>query len=232
MIHVGEVISYLQMCSEEGENLQRGMNYRTEGRSVVLMRQGRGAKYADRVIQDGRVLLYQGHNVPRSERLSHPERVGQQLTLPSGKPTENGRFSRAAKDFVEGRRSTPLPIRVYEKIREGIWTYNGRFDLIDAQPEQEDGRRVYVFRLEVSDDDLPAPAAEDLPDLEHNRIIPSSVKLEVWRRDGGKCVICGSTNNLHFDHNIPFSRGGSSLVEENVQLLCARHNLSKHAKIQ
>jgi 5-methylcytosine-specific restriction endonuclease McrA len=44
-------------------------------------------------------------------------------------------------------------------------------------------------------------------------------------------VLCGSSENLHFDHVIPFSRGGSSLREENVQLLCAKHNLEKHDAI-
>ncbi len=32
-------------------------------------------------------------------------------------------------------------------------------------------------------------------------------------------------------HDIPFSRGGSSIVAENVRLLCAQHNLSKSDKI-
>ena len=38
---------------------------------------------------------------------------------------------------------------------------------------------------------------------------------------------CGATDNLHFDHVLPFSKGRSSLLAENVQLLCARHNLQK-----
>ena len=33
------------------------------------------------------------------------------------------------------------------------------------------------------------------------------------------------------NHDIQFSRGGSSIVAENVRLLCARHNLSKSDKI-
>jgi 5-methylcytosine-specific restriction endonuclease McrA len=66
---------------------------------------------------------------------------------------------------------------------------------------------------------------------ERRRIIPTSVKLEVWRRDCGKCVICGATDELHFDHDLPYSLGGTSLKAENVQLLCARHNLSKGGKI-
>jgi 5-methylcytosine-specific restriction endonuclease McrA len=56
--------------------------------------------------------------------------------------------------------------------------------------------------------------------------------MEIWKRDKGRCVICGSHDNLHFDHIIPYSKGGSSLVAENIQLLCARHNLAKKDKIE
>ena len=66
---------------------------------------------------------------------------------------------------------------------------------------------------------------------EPRRIIPTSVKMEVWRRDNGKCVMCGARDELHFDHDLPYSLGGTSVKVENVQLLCARHNLSKGAKI-
>ncbi|MBP8947478.1 MAG: HNH endonuclease, partial [Candidatus Promineofilum sp.] len=69
-------------------------------------------------------------------------------------------------------------------------------------------------------------------DLDNSRVIPSSVKLEVWKRDGGRCVQCGATNNLHFDHIIPYARGGTSLRADNIQLLCARHNLAKRDRIE
>ena len=68
--------------------------------------------------------------------------------------------------------------------------------------------------------------------IDHNRLIPKEVKLEVWKRDKGRCGICGSQDNLHFDHIIPYSKGGSSLVAENIQLLCARHNIAKKDKIE
>jgi 5-methylcytosine-specific restriction endonuclease McrA len=45
------------------------------------------------------------------------------------------------------------------------------------------------------------------------------MKVEVWRRDRGQCVLCGSTKNLRFDHDIPFSKGESSLTAANVRLL-------------
>jgi len=68
--------------------------------------------------------------------------------------------------------------------------------------------------------------------VERSRIIPTSVKLDVWARDGGRCVFCGATDELHFDHIVPYSKGGTSLKVENIQLLCARHNIEKSAKIQ
>ncbi|MGA1875500.1 MAG: HNH endonuclease, partial [bacterium] len=69
-------------------------------------------------------------------------------------------------------------------------------------------------------------------DLPHRRLIPTWIKVAVWKRDSGKCVICGSKDNLHFDHILPFSRGGASITPENVQLLCMRHNLQKSNKIK
>jgi len=62
---------------------------------------------------------------------------------------------------------------------------------------------------------------------EHRTLIPTKVKLEVWSRDGGKCVICGATDELHFDHDVPGSKAGTSITAATVKLLCARHNLPK-----
>ena len=56
--------------------------------------------------------------------------------------------------------------------------------------------------------------------------IPDEVKLFVFGRDEGKCVVCSSNVNLQFDHIIPVSKGGSN-SEENIQLLCQQCNLKK-----
>lgn len=60
--------------------------------------------------------------------------------------------------------------------------------------------------------------------------IPREVVDAVYRRDGGRCVYCGSTKDLQIDHIIPFSRGGSSELE-NLQLLCRKCNIEKSNKI-
>jgi 5-methylcytosine-specific restriction endonuclease McrA len=69
-------------------------------------------------------------------------------------------------------------------------------------------------------------------DLEHTRLIPSEVKKEVWKRDLWKCVLCWSIKNLHFDHDLPFSKWGTSLTEKNIKLLCMTCNLKKSDKIE
>lgn len=63
--------------------------------------------------------------------------------------------------------------------------------------------------------------------LKHSRLIPTEVKVEVWARDKGQCVKCGSTENLHYDHDLPFSKGGTSLTAANVRILCMKCNLRK-----
>ena len=65
---------------------------------------------------------------------------------------------------------------------------------------------------------------------ERKRRVSSSVKREVWRRDKGRCVNCGSRENLEYDHIIPFSKGGSNTAR-NIELLCEQCNRSKGAKI-
>jgi 5-methylcytosine-specific restriction endonuclease McrA len=103
--------------------------------------------------------------------------------------------------------------------------------LIDAWQEDAGGRKVFKFGLELVEDET-GPASTAQTDLEQTRLIPTSVKLEVWKRDKGRCVQCGSKDNLHFDHIIPYSKGGSSLVAENIQVLCARHNIAKRDRIE
>lgn len=224
------VISYLEMCRREKASLQRGMNFGlSRTHSVILMSLRRNAPYEDRIQDGGTTLIYEGHDQPKNETCPYPKLVDQQDRLPSGKLTQNGKFHQAALDAKSGKRP-PEQVRVYEKIHEGIWSYSGVYHLVDSWIERGERRSVFKFKLIAveGDDDTEQSSSTR---FERRRIIPTSVKLAVWKRDGGKCVICGAKNDLHFDHDLPWSKGGSSITEENVQLLCARHNLGKHDKI-
>jgi hypothetical protein len=63
-----------------------------------------------------------------------------------------------------------------------------------------------------------------------SRHISQDVKDQVWRRDQGRCVECGSQERLEFDHIIPFARGGANTYR-NIQLLCEPCNRTKSASI-
>jgi len=225
-----EIISYLEMCQREGISLQRGMNFSVRGgHSVILMSVRPNAPYADRFEDDGSILIYEGHDEPRSAEVPDPKQVDQPSITPAGTKTQNGKFLEAAYAYKRGERSPEL-VRVYEKLRQGIWSYNGLFHLVDAWQERSGARNVFKFKLlaiEDASESHPRPVKE--PD--RRRIIPTHIKLEVWKRDGGRCVMCGAADELHFDHILPYSKGGTSMSTENVQLLCARHNLQKSAQI-
>ncbi|MEV0045847.1 HNH endonuclease, partial [Nocardia rhamnosiphila] len=68
------------------------------------------------------------------------------------------------------------------------------------------------------------------PGQRDSRSIPQEVKAEVWQRDGGRCVECGDSHYLEFDHVIPLSRGGATSAA-NLQILCRGCNRTKGANI-
>lgn len=54
------------------------------------------------------------------------------------------------------------------------------------------------------------------------------VRQEIWKRDGGRCVECGTTQHLqcaHYDHN----RDNPWYNDpDNGRLLCVKHHLEDH----
>jgi hypothetical protein len=117
-----EVISYLEMCNRERTSLQQGMNFGLGGtHSVILMPVQPNAPYQDRFEEDGSTLIYEGHDQPRSPACLQPKLFDQPEFYAGGTPTQNGKFHQAAHDYKHGRRS-PKRMRVYEKLRAGIWS--------------------------------------------------------------------------------------------------------------
>lgn len=233
----GEIIKYVDMTNAEGINLQRGMNYNVPGRNyhIILMSVRKNAPYADKWLPDENAIIYEGHDIQKNYNFTSlpNDKIDQPMYNPTGTLTENGKFFEAAMRHTE-KGMAPEIVKVYEKIKNGIWVYNGYFHLVAAWQEIT-SRSVFKFRLEMIDaDDENKEKLYDTTELEleHNRLIPTEVKLKVWARDRGTCVKCGSNQNLHYDHIIPFSKGGSSKDPNNIQLLCQKCNLNKHDNIE
>jgi len=104
------------------------------------------------------------------------------------------------------------------------------FLLVDAEYLYQESESRKVFKFHLVPNILNNREQED-EEFEFSRRIPTNVKREVWERDGGRCRSCGSDKNLHFDHIIPFSKGGTSKDASNIQILCAKCNLSKSNQI-
>lgn len=218
------------MCdAENAQAMQRGMNFRINpSYSVFLMSQKSNAPYSDKVYDDGVTIEYEGHDLAKNYT-ENPKTHDQPEKLPSGKITQNGLFIKAINEYKKNK-SKPEIVKVYEKIQEGVWSLKGFFDLIDYKVVNDGKRNVFRYILKLSDK-IENFSSEDLK-LSHTRLIPSQVKKDVWKRDQGKCVLCNESKNLHFDHDLPFSRGGTSLLVNNVRLLCAKCNLRKSDKIE
>jgi hypothetical protein len=127
-----------------------------------------------------------------------------------------------------------LPATVRWKGR--IFLYQG--GLYDVTGEMSDEQRALLVRKARQDEvekfeRLQARFASHGSNVaEYQREgIPESVRIEVWRRDGGKCVKCGSRCKLEYDHIIPISKGGSNTAR-NIELLCEVCNRAKGASIE
>jgi hypothetical protein len=191
------------------------------------MSQRSNAPYNDEILPDGLTIIYEGHDVSKTRSTPSPKVLDQPRTYPSGKLTQNGKFAEAIERFKCGANAER--VRVYEKLFSGVWSFRGKFELADYTFESDGTRKVFRFVLRLGDSDIDM-SANSLK--ERSRVIPTEVKKAVWERDHGKCVICGATDELHFDHDIPYSKGGTSVSVENVRILCARHNLKKSDRIE
>jgi len=157
-----------------------------------------------------------------------------QLEEPRGVPS--GPSMRLDAETFERQKAQPVLIQAGQELwayRNSIW----RADLEEYASEDEIALQVKRYALnhetqveraraevEALEKIISGNASEDV------RKIPQPVKLLVWRRDQGQCGLCGSREQLEFDHIIPVAKGGSN-TERNIQLLCARCNRSKSDRI-
>lgn len=94
------------MCQNEGTSLQKGMNFRLKGKhSVILMSVRPNAPYKDEVKDDGAVLIYEGHDEPRTRGTADPKTLDQPENRPNGTLTEK-KPHRTLRQESRGRASS------------------------------------------------------------------------------------------------------------------------------
>jgi 5-methylcytosine-specific restriction endonuclease McrA len=137
---------------------------------------------------------------------------------------------RFAKASIAKQKSEP--VRVCERDGQHWWWFRDRFYRttetlepgdVTALVRQLDERKA--ARLERAHAELRGEHAARVREP-----IPEAVRHEVWRRDKGRCVDCGSRERLELDHIIPVSAGGSSTAR-NIELRCEDCNRRKGALI-
>ena len=117
-----------------------------------------------------------------------------------------------------------------------LWVYEDVLYGLDKRSSQDQQSLIIldlVAREQQKFERLTAKFSEEqLENTRHERTrIPETVRVEVWRRDQGRCASCGSREKLEYDHIVPVSRGGSNTAR-NVELLCEVCNRSKGDRIQ
>lgn len=104
-----------------------------------------------------------------------------------------------------------------------------RFKILEKEKKRKEKEFEDLLYLET-EKELSESGEISISSLPKRDRIPQNVMDKVWNRDGGKCVQCGKSEKLEFDHIIPHSRGGSNTVR-NLQLLCENCNRVKSNNI-
>jgi hypothetical protein len=136
---------------------------------------------------------------------------------------------------VEYKQKTVEPRKENHGTWGIVWYYKGNIYKIDdiysdeqsklliLDEDDKERRRFENLNLKFNN-----PSSEGT--INSRPRIPENVRIEVWRRDGGKCARCGSRDKLEYDHIVPISKGGSNTAR-NIELLCEKCNRSKHDNV-
>ncbi len=143
-------------------------------------------------------------NIPNEELFANLENIW----LVLGRQPKYGEIAKPLSLFS---------VRTYEQ-RFGSW-----YNALDA----------FVQHMSNIDSDVRSIVGINKGEIKHftKREPSARLKVQVLMRDGNKCRLCGvecndGLHNIHFDHIIPWSKGGETTLE-NLQVLCSDCNLAK-----
>jgi 5-methylcytosine-specific restriction endonuclease McrA len=130
------------------------------------------------------------------------------------------------------RAQTVHPVPVAERDGRTYWAFEGRvwweddgLESADVLALVRDRQRRAQRTLERAHAALAGERAAP-----RREPVPRDVRRAVFERDGGRCVECGASFDLQYDHVIPLALGGANTAA-NLQILCAPCNQAKGAEI-
>lgn len=140
--------------------------------------------------------------------------------IASGQSTEYRRFFvHSDQHYIEMERNAPIVFRDFVRANK---------ELLSVVAGWGDGRCGYL--LSILQDELLTPSAPKVKAISRKKkIIGPKLRLEVYKRDGYRCVSCGTSDSLSLDHIIPESKGGCSSID-NLQTMCVSCNSKKGAR--
>ena len=151
-----------------------------------------------------------------------------------GSPQKEVKLDTAWVDEASQTKDTkPVLVFSHPRVERRWWWYKGRFYVDEENLDEETVHALLhkrETRKQASIDKAKAELRGEQQRAFKREPIPEAVRHEVWRRDGGRCVDCGSRENLEFDHIVPVSKGGANTAR-NIELRCASCNRSKSADI-
>lgn len=189
----------------------------------------RVSKIMDQLENYGIVGPDKGNFTPRDLLITDEKVLGQILASIS--------YEVEAKERLKEEIKIRYKDEIDQKVSELIKTYMQK-KLADDQAKEEkekeairqqllEKERLRKLKREVRQEMI---ESGEINSGKKRESISQDIQDKVWNRDGGKCVMCGSNENLEFDHIIPFSRGGANTYR-NLQLLCQKCNREKSNKI-
>jgi hypothetical protein len=107
-----------------------------------------------------------------------------------------------------------------DPMRRQTWVFRNRIVQVEDPPDLDHDDRVIIQikHMVLREEKALAKMKREVELFEKfektspapRKPIPEDVRIFVWRRDEGKCVRCGSRENIEFDHIIPVVEGGSN----------------------
>jgi 5-methylcytosine-specific restriction endonuclease McrA len=150
----------------------------------------------------------------------------------SGRRLFADRWKQADMDAVLAAQKVE-PVAMLGSSKRLLWYFHDRFHWDDDGLAAEDVKALLLQRERRLEQKL--QSARSLMHAEENgkptrAPIPTELRRLVFERDGGRCVECGATFDIQYDHVLPVALGGATTVE-NLQLLCAECNRRKSDSI-